>query len=85
MMTMSGEKADDNDFGFENLLSLMGAVKYYFADFIRKWGTRPRLQISFGKKGVTDLGGTPFPPFMDVFFSKKGVTDLGGTTAALPY
>ena len=37
--------------------------KYYFADFVRKGGTPPPpLGIFSGKKGVTDLGGTPLPP-----------------------
>ena len=40
--------------------------KYYFADFVRKWGTPPPFtDFFFGKKGVTDLGGTPAPPFTD--------------------
>ena len=35
--------------------------KYYFADFVRKGGTPPPPFTDFfsGKKGVTDLGGTP--------------------------
>ena len=38
------------------------AVKYYFAYFVRKWGTPPPFtDFLFGKKGVTDLGGTPLP------------------------
>ena len=44
-------------------------VKYYFADFVRKGGTPPPFTDFFGKKGVTDLGGTPLPPFTD--FSPK--------------
>ena len=50
--------------------------KYYFADFVRKWGSPPRLRIFFGKKGVTDLGGTPLPPFTDFspkIFLQKGL------------
>ena len=73
MMTMSGEKADDNDFGFENLLSLRGAVKYYFADFIRKWGTRPCLRIFLAKKELR-IWGFPVPPLYRLFpenFSSK--------------
>ena len=51
------------------LAKLREAVKYYFADFVRKWGTPPVYGFFFGKKGVTDLGGTPLPPFTD--FSPK--------------
>ena len=40
--------------------ALRGGVKYYFADFVRKGGTPPPFtDFFFGKKGVTDLGGTP--------------------------
>ena len=62
------------------LLNSWGAVregvKYYFADFVRKGGTPPPLRIFFGKKGVTDLGGTPLPPFTDFppkIFLQKGL------------
>ena len=54
--------------------------KYYFADFVRRWGTPlPFTDYSFGKKGVTDLGGTPNPPFMDFspkVFLQKGLKIL---------
>ena len=67
------------------LAKLREDFKYYFADFVRKGGTPPPLTDFFsGKKGVTDLGGTPLPPFTDfstkiflqkglkmVFFAKK--------------
>ena len=46
--------------------SIREAVKYYFADFVRKWGyPSPVYGFFWGKKGVTDLGGTPLPPFTD--------------------
>ena len=47
------------------VIPLREDIKYYFADFVRKV--------------VTDLGGTPLPPFTDNFFGEEGVTDLGGT------
>ena len=41
--------------------------KYYFADFVRKRGTPPPFTDKiFAKKKVTDLGGTPPPPFTDI-------------------
>ena len=53
-----------------------GAVKYYFADFVRKGGNPPPLMdFCFGKKGVTDLSGTTLPRlhiFPRKFFFKKG-------------
>ena len=49
-------------------------VKYYFADFVLKGGTRPPFTNFFpGKKGGTDLGGTP--PFTDI--SPKNVLKKG--------
>ena len=33
---------------------VMEAVKYYFADFVRKGGTHPFIDIIFGKEGGTD-------------------------------
>ena len=82
-------------------------IKYYFADFVHKWGG-PSRNFFFGKKGVAvspkfvlqkglkivflaqktpDLGpknrlriwGAPPSPRLQIFFSEKGVTDLGGT------
>ena len=51
--------------------------KYYFADFVRKGGTPPPFTDFFsGKEGVTDLGGTPLPPFTDFspkIFLQKGL------------
>ena len=38
-------------------------------------GVPPPLQNLFGKKGVTDLGGTPLPPFTD--FSPKKILQQG--------
>ena len=41
-------------------------IKYYFADFVRKGVTPPPFTDKiFAKKKVTDLGGTPLPPFTD--------------------
>ena len=57
---------------------LREAVKYYFADFVRKWGTPPlpRLRIFFFGKKVTELRiwGVPPPPvygFSPENFSSK--------------
>ena len=49
------------------------AVKYYFADFVRKGGTPPFTDKIFDKKGVTDMGGTPPCSKMPemVFFAQK--------------
>ena len=45
---------------------IWGNFKYYFGDFVRKGGTPPPFTDKiFGKKGVTDLGGTPPSPFTD--------------------
>ena len=50
--------------------------KYYFADFVRKGGSPPPFTDKiFGKKGVTDLGGTPLLPFTD--FSPKSFLQKG--------
>ena len=60
---------------FYLIFSLRVVVKYYFADFVRKGGTPPFKGKIFGKKGVTDFGGTPSPPlrtFPQNFFFKKG-------------
>ena len=75
MMTMSGEKADDNDFGFENLLSLMGGVKYYFAEFIRSGVPAPVYGFFLAKKELPIWGVPPSPRlgiFPRKFFFKKG-------------
>ena len=61
--------------------SLREASKYYFADFVRKGGTPPPFTDFFsGKKGVTDLGGTPppTPPVYGFFFQRKGTYGFGG-------
>ena len=57
-------------------MQLREGVKYYFADFVRKGGTPPFTDFFSGKKGVTDLGGTPLPPFTDFppkIFLQKGL------------
>ena len=58
-------------------MQLREDFKYYFADFVRKWGTPPPIyKKNSGKKGVTDLGGTPLPPFTDFSpntFLQKGL------------
>ena len=41
--------------------------KYYFADFVRKWGTPPRLRIFFWQKRSYGFGGYPPPPLYGLF------------------
>ena len=50
---------------------LRGAVKYYFADFVRKWGTPPLYGKKFRQKMSYRFGGYPPPPFTK--FSPKNL------------
>ena len=59
------------------MMMIRGDVKYYFADFVRKGGTRTKVSL---KNRLRIFG---VPPFTDKIFSEKGVTDLGGTPTPL--
>ena len=42
-------------------------VKYYFDDFVHKWGTPPPLQNIFWQKRSYGFGGYPPPPPYELF------------------